>query len=55
MKPRTLLQGLAGLAAWGCLSGLALVRLWAVLYGRVPRPAILATAEEITKQEMGAE
>ncbi len=27
MKPRTLLQGLAGLAAWGCLSGLALVRL----------------------------
>ena len=44
MKPRTLLQGLAGLAAWGCLSGLALVRLWAVLYGRVPGPAILAAA-----------
>ena len=44
MKPRTLLQGLAGLAAWGCLSGLALVRLWAVLYGCVPGPAILAAA-----------
>ena len=57
MKPRTLLQGLAGLAAWGCLSGLALVRLWAVLYGRVPGPAILAAAaalEETWKAETGA-
>ena len=50
MKPRTLLQGLAGLAAWGCLSGLALVRLWAVLYGRVPGPAILAAAAALAAE-----
>ena len=54
MKPRTLLQGLAGLAAWGCLSGLALVRLWAVLYGRVPGPAILAAAAALAALVVGA-
>lgn len=54
MKPRTLLQGLAGLAALGCLSGLALVRLWAVLYGRVPGPAILAAAAALAALVVGA-
>ena len=54
MKPRTLLQGLAGLAAWGCLSGLALVRLWAVLYGRVPGPAIRAAAAALAALVVGA-
>ena len=44
MKPRTLLQGLAGLAAWGCLSGLTLIRLWAVLYGHLSGPVILVLA-----------
>ena len=44
MKKNILFQGLAGLAAWGCLSGLALVRLWAVLYGHLPGELILAAA-----------
>ena len=45
MKKRALLpQAAAALAAWGCLSGLALVRLWAVLYGHVPSLAIPAAA-----------
>ena len=44
MKKSILFQGLAGLAAWGCLSGLALVRFWAVLYGHLPGELILAAA-----------
>ena len=44
MKKNILFQGLAGLAAWGCLSGLALVRFWAVLYGHLPGELILAAA-----------
>ena len=44
MKKNILFQGLAGLAAWGCLSGLALVRFWAVLYGHIPGELILAAA-----------
>lgn len=44
MKKHILFQGLAGLAAWGCLSGLALVRFWAVLYGHLPGELILAAA-----------
>lgn len=44
MKKCTILQGLAGLAAWGCLSGLVLVRFWAVLYGHIPGELILAAA-----------
>ena len=48
MKKTILFQGLAGLAAWGCLSGLALVRLWAVLYGRIPGEGILAAAAALS-------
>ena len=45
MKKSVLLpQAAAALAAWGCLSGLALVRLWAVLYGHVPSLVIPAAA-----------
>ena len=44
MKKNILFQGLAGLAAWGCLSGLVLVRFWAVLYGHLPGELILAAA-----------
>ena len=48
MKKTILFQGLAGLAAWGCLSGLVLVRLWAVLYGRIPGEGILAAAAALS-------
>ncbi len=44
MNKRHLAAGLAALCAWGCLSGLALIRLWAVLYGRLSGPVILALA-----------
>ena len=44
MKQHILFQSLIGLAAWGCLSGLALVRLWALFYGHIPGEGILATA-----------
>ncbi len=44
MRRDRLRGGAAALCAWGCLSGLALVRLWAVLGGRVPGRWILAAA-----------
>lgn len=44
MNKRHLAAGLAALCAWGCLSGLALIRLWAVLYGRLSGPVILVLA-----------
>ena len=44
MDKRRLAAGLAALCAWGCLSGLALIRLWAVLYGHLSGPVILVLA-----------
>ena len=46
MKPVKLrpLPLLAWGGAWVCLSGLALVRLWALLYGRAPSLSIPALA-----------
>lgn len=54
MKQRNALRILAGLAAWGCLSGLALVRLWAVLYGHMPGEAILAVAMALSALAVAA-
>ena len=50
MKPVKLrpLPLLAWGGAWVCLSGLALVRLWALLYGRLPSLAIPALAALLT-------
>ena len=44
MDKRRLAAGLAALCAWGCLSGLTLIRLWAVLYGHLSGPVILVLA-----------
>ena len=44
MNQRRLAAVAAALAVWGCLSGLVLIRLWAVLYGRLSGPVILVLA-----------
>ena len=44
MKYRVVCQSLAGLAAWSCLSGLALVRFWALFRGLLPGWLVLAIA-----------
>ena len=44
MDKRRLAAGLAAPCAWGCLSGLTLIRLWAVLYGHLSGPVILMLA-----------
>ena len=44
MNKQRLAAAAAALIAWGCLTGLALIRLWAVLYGALSGPALMALA-----------
>ena len=44
MNKQRLAAAAAAIIAWGCLTGLALIRLWAVLYGALSGPALMALA-----------
>ena len=54
MNQRRLAAVAAALAVWGCLSGLVLIRLWAVLYGRLSGPVILVLAAALAGGASGA-
>ena len=44
MNKQRLAAAAAAIIVWGCLTGLALIRLWAVLYGTLSGPALMALA-----------
>ena len=44
MNKQRLAAAAAAITVWGCLTGLTLIRLWAVLYGTLSGPALMALA-----------
>ena len=44
MNKQRLAAAAAAITVWGCLTGLTLIRLWAVLYGALSGPALMALA-----------
>lgn len=54
MKKRKIAAAAAALAAWGCLTGLLLIRLWAVAYGALSGPAVMALAAALSAAAVAA-